>query len=466
MPTAPAHLNSTGLCIKYSEGKGRGVFATQTIPPQKIIEISPVLLFGADEYDAHGKHTALDHYTFKWPGARLALALGLGSLFNHSENPNVSFELDTSTESIRYKTFTTIAPGEELCIFYGHNLWFLDVNASVPMPVPEGSTEPLPLLGLDDEQQVEVNPLDPDEEVPEDALPFVKLKPPLEEEDIESIRTIEVWVIDVPEVKHVGALLSWLKKTGLDDGTLGHLKRVQKSEGQTRFLITHLPTCPPLPVNLSLGKPYTIRVPSSPALTQTSLALKSSLWPTVYAPKRKGETEPWSRRKVSWARQAMMHAIGDARKARVSGDIPIAAYIPVPFDETDPLFRPVSAASRDTRHSTKHPLRHAVQNLVRSLGEAHDSQSSTESGVNGANYLLTGLSIFLTHEPCVMCSMALLHSRVKEVVYLYAMDKTGGCGGSTCLPALPGVNHRFTIWRWKVEDIGARDIILESDLDV
>lgn len=162
----------------------------------------------------------------------------------------------------------------------------------------------------------------------------------------------------------------------------------------------------------------------------------------------------------------MKHAIGDARKAKDAGELPIAAYIPVPFDDADPLFRPVSAASRDTRHSTRHPLRHAVQNLVRSLGEAHDSLSSTDSGVNGANYLLTGLSIFLTHEPCVMCSMALLHSRVKEVVYLYAMDKTGGCGGSTCLPALPGVNHRFTIWQWKSEDMGAKDIVLDDGLDV
>ena len=50
-----------------------------------------------------------------------------------------------------------------------------------------------------------------------------------------------------------------------------------------------------------------------------------------------------------------------------------------------------------------------------------------------------------------MCSMALIHSRVKEVFYLYPMDKTGGCGGVTCLPTLEGVNHRFKICRWKAE---------------
>ena len=68
---------------------------------------------------------------------------------------------------------------------------------------------------------------------------------------------------------------------------------------------------------------------------------------------------------------------------------------------------------------------------------------------NGTNYLLTDLTFFITHEPCIMCSMALLHSRVKEVIYLYPMSATGGCGGSVCLPTLKGVNHRFSICQWR-----------------
>ena len=55
--------------------------ASRTIPAQTVVEISPVLLFDKSEYQTHGKYTLLDHYTFNWPDGRMALALGLGTLY-------------------------------------------------------------------------------------------------------------------------------------------------------------------------------------------------------------------------------------------------------------------------------------------------------------------------------------------------------------------------------------------------
>jgi len=129
----------------------------------------------------------------------------------------------------------------------------------------------------------------------------------------------------------------------------------------------------------------------------------------------------------------------------------------------------MSFTACDTRKSSKHPLRHATLNVIRALADHRASTSSvftTPSSAselpptdstspslrNGTNYLLTDLTLFITHEPCIMCSMALIHSRVKEVVYLYPSPKTGGCGGSVCVPGLKGVNHRFGVWRWKEAD--------------
>ena len=50
------------------------------MPAYTLLEISPALLFSTDEYESHGRHTVLDHYTFKWRDGRMALALGLGAL--------------------------------------------------------------------------------------------------------------------------------------------------------------------------------------------------------------------------------------------------------------------------------------------------------------------------------------------------------------------------------------------------
>jgi tRNA-specific adenosine deaminase 3 len=93
------------------------------------------------------------------------------------------------------------------------------------------------------------------------------------------------------------------------------------------------------------------------------------------------------------------------------------------------------------------------------------SPEISETSGNGTNYLLTGLTLLITHEPCIMCSMALLHSRVKEVFYIVPMPQTGGCGGSVCLPALRGVNHRFGIAHWKSRELGAAPAHVDEQTD-
>ncbi|KAF9909930.1 hypothetical protein EC991_007733 [Linnemannia zychae] len=120
-------FNQSTLQIQDCGAKGRGVTTTVAIPARTIIDISPILLFPSEEYLTYGKYTQLDHYTYRWRGG-MALALGLGSMFNHSNSPNVGFQRDLDNGLIRYSTLREIQAGEELCISYGPNLWFPDME--------------------------------------------------------------------------------------------------------------------------------------------------------------------------------------------------------------------------------------------------------------------------------------------------------------------------------------------------
>jgi tRNA-specific adenosine deaminase 3 len=95
-------------------------------------------VFSKEEYNKV-EDGLLGSYTFGWKSVgddgkvvrkgEMALALGMGSLFNHSATPNVSYTLHPETLTIHYQTTRPVATWEELCICYGDKLWFEDANA-------------------------------------------------------------------------------------------------------------------------------------------------------------------------------------------------------------------------------------------------------------------------------------------------------------------------------------------------
>ena len=86
-------------------------------------------------------------------------------------------------------------------------------------------------------------------------------------------------------------------------------------------------------------------------------------------------------------------------------------------------------------------------------------EGASKGEIDSGGYLCLNLEIYLTHEPCVMCSMALLHARFGKVIFGKRMPLTGGLvtedGRSSGygLFWLPSLNWKMLAWQWAVADI-------------
>ena len=102
--------------------KGRGVYATRQILNGNLIETSPVILVH-DTKDVT-KKSILNTITFEWTKKISALALGYGSLFNHSLTPNARWVADRRRKAILFFAIRGIAAGEEVTFFYDDKVSF------------------------------------------------------------------------------------------------------------------------------------------------------------------------------------------------------------------------------------------------------------------------------------------------------------------------------------------------------
>ena len=121
----------------------------------------------------------------------------------------------------------------------------------------------------------------------------------------------------------------------------------------------------------------------------------------------------------------MRLALAEAERARLAGEVPVGAVILLEGRVVGTGFNQPILAVDPTAHAEVVALRAAA----RALG----------------NYRLTGSSLYVTVEPCLMCVGAMIHARVARVVFGAAEPKAGALVSASRAHETPGLNHRLEV---------------------
>ena len=123
--------------------------------------------------------------------------------------------------------------------------------------------------------------------------------------------------------------------------------------------------------------------------------------------------------------QYMRMAIEQAQLAAQSGEVPVGAVLVKDGQVISKAFnKPI--ANHD-------PSAHAEMLALR------------EAAVAEENYRIPGSTLYVTLEPCAMCSGAILHARIDRVVYGAPDPKTGAAGSVLDIFASKQINHQTSV---------------------
>lgn len=122
----------------------------------------------------------------------------------------------------------------------------------------------------------------------------------------------------------------------------------------------------------------------------------------------------------------MRLALNEAGKAAERGEVPVGAVI---VDRSGAIL----AAEGNRCIEYCDPAGHAEMLVMRAAGKRIK------------NYRLSGTTLYVTLEPCVMCAAAMVHARIERLVFGVEDPKTGGIISLYNIGSDGRLNHRFVV---------------------
>ena len=121
----------------------------------------------------------------------------------------------------------------------------------------------------------------------------------------------------------------------------------------------------------------------------------------------------------------MQIAISEANLAKSKDEIPVGAVL---IQNSELI-----AQAHNQPISHNDPTAHAEIQVLRIAAKQQ------------SNYRLVGSTIYVTLEPCAMCLGAMMHARIKRIVFGASDPKTGVCGSCANLTSEAFFNHRIAV---------------------
>ena len=128
----------------------------------------------------------------------------------------------------------------------------------------------------------------------------------------------------------------------------------------------------------------------------------------------------------------MRRALALAQQAADDGEVPVGAVVVLNGE--------VVGEGRNQPIATSDPTAHAEIVAMRA------------AATRLKNYRLSGATMVVTVEPCLMCVGAMVHARIGTVVYGTPEPRTGALGSATAAHEAPGLNHRLAVVGGVLED--------------
>ncbi|MFT6389043.1 MAG: tRNA(adenine34) deaminase [Cellvibrionaceae bacterium] len=121
----------------------------------------------------------------------------------------------------------------------------------------------------------------------------------------------------------------------------------------------------------------------------------------------------------------MQEALTLARQAGDEGEVPVGAIVVIDNNIVGQGFNQPISSCDPTAHAEIIALRDAAKNI--------------------GNYRLVNATIYVTLEPCTMCAGAIVHSRVKRLIYGAKEPKAGAIESQAELLRAPYINYRVEV---------------------